>query len=280
MIDWSSHFDRIWSISYTGFEERRSWIESELKRTGILESGIFNWQRTVPTIFNDILFDVTKRKGFNECRSKGSLSCILGHYSCVKTSLGLGDRRILILEDDVSFLKDLSAVERGLTMIPADSDVVLFDWISSFSGNAALDARKLEAMKSDSVNALYSRFDHLWGGDCYLLSARAMKWIADEVERKFRPIDVYFTTLMDNVGFNRYFCIEQIAAQKKTVKSNCLEMYGRDAASRAYELDGLDLSKFSSGGDGKFLTGEITLTESGASHSPDSPNARRRCVAS
>lgn len=244
MIDWSSHFDRIWCISYTGFPERRSGAERELKRVGILDSGIFGWQRTVPTIFNDILFDVTKKRKLNDCPTKGSLSCLLGHYSCIKTSLGLGDRRILILEDDVSFLNDVDSIETGIDAMPTDSDVVLFDWIASFTGDEAIDNRNLDRMKSTKTNDRYSRFDHLWGGDCYMLSARAMKWISEEVERKFRPIDVYFTTLMDGQGLNRYFCVEQIAAQKVTPRSNCLESFGHDATTTSYKLTGVDLSKF------------------------------------
>lgn len=244
MIDWSRHFDRIWCISYTGFPERRAGAERELKRVGILDSGIFGWQRTVPTIFNDILFDVTKKRKLNDCLTKGCLSCLFGHYSCMKTSLGLGDRRILILEDDVRFRKDVGEVERGIGRLPSDSDIVLFDWFARIHADDRKNLSELERMKSNSVNEVYSRYDHLWGADCYMMSDRAMEDIVRQIECKFYPIDLYTSYLSDDHGLNRYFCVDQIAVQADTARSNNSEIYGPDVQATAYGLVGVDLSKF------------------------------------
>lgn len=244
MIEWKKHFDRIWCISYTGFPERYAEIESELGRVGILDSGIFNWQRTIPSIFNDILYDATKKRGLNDCRSKSSLSCLLGHYSCVKASLGLGDRRVLILEDDVRFLKDIDTISRRLDDVPGDSDIVLFDWFATYTGNYAQDSHEYERMKSDRVNGSYSRYNHLFGASCYMLSSRSMEAIVRLIERKFAPIDHYTSHLLDGCGLNRYFCVDQIACQKNFERSNNADLYGMAAVDMAYRIIGLDKTKF------------------------------------
>ncbi len=244
MIDWKKHFDRIWCISYTGFPERRAGAERELKRVGILDSGIFGWQRTVPTIFNDILFDVTKNRNVNDCKTKGCMSCLFGHYACMKASLGLGGRRVLILEDDVRFRKDIEEVGHSLDRLPSDSDIVLFDWFARFYPNDRKNVSELERMKADSVNEVYSRYDHLWGADCYMLSARAMEDIVRQIECKLYPIDHYTSYLSDCHGLNRYFCIDQIAVQADTERSNNSDIYGPNVEAVAYGLAGVDLSRF------------------------------------
>lgn len=56
MIDWKHHFDHIFCLHYVPNVDRKQRIESELKRVGILDSGIFSWHMSVPSPYKDKMY--------------------------------------------------------------------------------------------------------------------------------------------------------------------------------------------------------------------------------
>ena len=56
----------------------------------------------------------------------GNFNCAYAHYEIYKEALGLGYKRILVLEEDIVFLKDLLLMQQIFDSFP-NYDVVLFD---------------------------------------------------------------------------------------------------------------------------------------------------------
>lgn len=242
-VDWSI-FDSIWGISFTGYTERRKGVESELKRIGILDSGRFNWRFTFPTIFDNILFDVTKKQlKHNTCKNVSSMSCSLGHYGCIKTAYELGHEFILIMEDDIRFLKDVGRIADIIKTVPPCADIVNFDALPSDAQWNEMTYKN--AVETGSYNDNFFRADGFMGGSCYALSRRAMKAICMRYEQMLAPADHYLSGLIYlGNDISRYVSKESVCCQLTYGNSVNSKLYGQDSLHVVYARKKLDYSKY------------------------------------
>lgn len=245
-IPWRDKFDRIWCVAFTGYRDRIPPLVDELWRVGIIDSGIFEWQFTYPTCFNDMMYDVTKAIGCNEVDSKRVLSSVFGHYNCVKASLELGDRRILVVEDDVRFLKDLDKVADTVSAIRDDSDVILFDYFGVWHGNREESRKFFLDQKNDRVDGHFSRFHTMYSAACYSVNRKAMSNVIRRCESKLYAFDWYLSDLAGETDLVRHFSTEQMACQLPPVNcsSNLDTNYGDGSTKAMTEFVGTDFSLF------------------------------------
>ena len=77
-----------------------------LKRVGILDSTVFHWKITAKNELYKYIWSNQSLKA-NRWRFHliGFSNCILAHYAIYKESIALGYKHILVLEDDIVFLK-------------------------------------------------------------------------------------------------------------------------------------------------------------------------------
>lgn len=244
-VDWNI-FDSIWCISFTGYPERRKAVEVELKRIGILDSGRFNWRFTFPTIFDNILFDVTKKKlNHNNCKNVPSMSCSLGHYGCIKTAYELGHEFTMIMEDDIRFLKDTGKIKEIMEDIPPCADIVNLDCLPTeekYSGSSFSDLIK---EKSYNNNFFNYNGEILWGGSCYALSRKAMERICIRYEQLLSVADDY-TSGRINLGkdVSYYASKESICCQIMYRKSVNSMLFGDSSLHYVYKKKNIDYSKY------------------------------------
>lgn len=244
VVKWNKIFDSIWCISFTGYPERKVGMESEFKRIGILDSGIFNWRFTFPTIFDNILFDVTKKQlKHNSCKNVPSMSCSLGHYGCIKTAYELGHEFILIMEDDIRFLKDNNKIFDIIDNIPPCADIVNFDILDSES---VIPKNGYEKYASDrSYNEYFFEYMNFMGGSCYALSRRAMKSICIRYEQMIAPADHYISgTIFLGNDISRYAAKESLCCQLTYGNSVNSTLYGKNSLHNVYSRINLDYSKY------------------------------------
>lgn len=215
---WKNKFDRIYCLSYLPYKERRKTIEPELERTGILSSGIFSYHYTFETPVDDILLksDMFPFDRNNSRFKKNTLNLALGHYSIMKEALGLDLKRILILEDDIRFLKDIREMNLIIENLPEDMDITLFDKIG-----IKTQENEFEMQRKHPINEYYLYMGSLvlWGCSCYSVNRRAMEHITASQERKFNVADYYtndFNYLGERIsdGIKRSFSLKNIAVQK------------------------------------------------------------------
>lgn len=242
-VDWSI-FDSIWGLTFTGYPERKAALEKEFKRVGILDSGRFNWRFTFPSIFDNILFDVTKKQlKHNTCMNVPVMSCAMGHYGCIKTAYELGHNFALFLEDDIRFLKDIGKLAEIFKMIPPCGDVINFDVLPS--------GRKWNREKYDNMvrggtynDEFFSYYD-MCGASCYALSRKAMRAICIRYEQSIFPADDYTSGIV-NLGKDVSYYASKTAAccQVTFGKSMNVNNYGKDTLHAAYACKGLNYSDY------------------------------------
>lgn len=144
MIDWSKYFDKIFCIHYLPYEERMHDIKRELDRVGILNSQVFQWHYTVKSkCFDDlyqslvdhhIIFESTNDEilagsgVLGNFKSSRVFNLAINKLNLMMQAKELGYEKILVLEDDICFLKDLDEIQKHLDQIPEDFDIVNFDY--------------------------------------------------------------------------------------------------------------------------------------------------------
>lgn len=218
MIDWKKYFDHIYCIHFVDYKEREEELKKELKRVGILDSEIFSFKYTFRTPLDNTLYESYNfmRERNNEWFKISMLNLAIGHYSCMKESLGLGYERILIIEDDVAFLKNLDEIERILESSP-HADIELYDKCGT--------KENWDSCLKSKINKDYCSYSLLWCASCYSVNRKGMEHITSCQEQKFNVADFYtnnFSPVYDingrrrlvEDGLFRAVSIKNIACQK------------------------------------------------------------------
>lgn len=88
-------------------------------------------------------------------RNPGQISCSLGHYHIYKICSLRKYRNVLIIEDDVVFLKDIFKIEEILENTPKDEDLVMYTHFTSVADKNSLFSY-IQSIKTANENG--SRF--------------------------------------------------------------------------------------------------------------------------
>jgi len=166
---WKQAFDRIILIHHAGYAERESVFQSEIDRVGI-DRHMLSIVYGIDSPFIDGIRN-TAKVSCNKLRNeRGYFQCSFNHYQAWKIVQMSGWRRVLVLEDDIAFLKDLSRIQNLLTDIPSSADVVLFDkWCF---GNPS-GFKKYMSSCSGNYCPLNRKGFELFSAACYSLSVKA-----------------------------------------------------------------------------------------------------------
>lgn len=126
---WRRYFDRIYCVHYLPAKNKLPRLLKELERVGIMDSGLLEWRYTVPCPYDELLFQRYKSA---QCDKVAYVNLALGESKMLYEALHFGYERILVLEDDVAFLKDMEEARRIIEAAPWDYDILQFD---KFAGN-------------------------------------------------------------------------------------------------------------------------------------------------
>lgn len=122
---WRRHFDRIYCIHYLPQAHKLRRLEQELSRVGITQSGLLEWRYTVPSPYDAFLYERYKHPQL--CPTKGYVNVALEYRAILWEALFYGYERILVMEDDLAFLKDLDLLKAVLDAMPMGYDLVQLD---------------------------------------------------------------------------------------------------------------------------------------------------------
>lgn len=236
ITNFNSVFNHIYCLHYLPAADRLPKLKEELKRVGIDENAdYFSWVYDYPT---PLLDNVYKDKRLNMSTALKSSSreyvkrVSMKHYEIVKEAYALDYERILILENDVRFHKDLDYISTMLSNMP-DTDVVMLDKMTC---SAPLEGTKYKKyVKTLPENALYG--DMNASGvffifcSCYVLNRKAMKRIIELHEKGLLPPD----TPLNDKSLTGSFAITNVAIQDPKMKTRKAE---------TYDKIGLDTSKY------------------------------------
>ena len=188
MIKWEDKFDAIYCISLADNIGRREDLKQELKRVGLLDSKVFHWKITVK---NELYKYIWSNQSLKANRwwfhLIGTLNCTLEHYAIYKESIALGYKHILILEDDIVFLKNIKEIEKTINNIPENYDILKFN--SYFP--ATSEQKLKEVIENNKINDYYFDYSSLQqiSTGCYAVSSKAMLILSKYQETFYQPAD-------------------------------------------------------------------------------------------
>ena len=224
----SNVFDHIYCLHYLPATDRLQKIKNELARVGIDEKAdYFSWVYDYPTPLLDMVYN-DERLNMHSALKSSSRDYIkrvsMKHYQIVKEAYSLGYERILILENDIRFHRDMNYISTMLQNIP-DTDVVLLDKMVCSAPSE--DIKYKRYVKTLPEDALYGDMND--SGvffifcSCYALNRKAMKHIIDAHESSLLPPDTPF----NDKSLSGSFAIINLAIQDPKLKTRKTESYDR-----------------------------------------------------
>lgn len=128
-------FDKIYLLTMANRKERKNSVLKQFKEIGIYEdlinSGKFEIVETVQLPISQNAMNLLGQSedidfSYNESNVHriGQFMCASEHYKMIKRSLINGYQRILILEDDVCFIKDFKYIMKALIEAPNDFNIL------------------------------------------------------------------------------------------------------------------------------------------------------------
>ena len=124
-VNWKDHFDHIFCVHYLPAKHKEARLIDELDRVGIRKSGIFSMEFTVPSPYDKIIYEGQKDPVC--CPSPVFVNICLEVRKILYIARQQHYRRILLLEDDVAFLKNEDELNRLLSLTPEGYGVVQYD---------------------------------------------------------------------------------------------------------------------------------------------------------
>ena len=197
-LDWSA-FDFICCIHYLPYADRLEQCKKSLARIGILGLKQFQFEYTVPNKYYEVLLDENKFEDqIDRKRIKPrNLNLQINRLNLFKKMYYLGYDRILLLEDDSLYYKDLSIIAEYINDLPLDYDIVNFDyWF--------LDKDEFWSLLKDKSKQINNHFvdsscvQKMWNMSFVSVNRKGIKYLIDSQEKMFRPMDNYIAYKSEN----------------------------------------------------------------------------------
>lgn len=224
-IDWHNYFDKIICVHYLQYTNRLEIVKNELKRIGVPDD-MLEFSYTYNTPYLNVLWGVFSNSNLTNCINTAAASCALGHYNAIKIAYESTCKRVLIIEDDICFLKNLNKIKEALDNIPADADVVLFDKFIHFD--------KQTYNKLIENNDYYTNFtnEDIASAGCYMLSRTGMRDFLTIYDNYMMVADICFR---EYESPHKYFINTNIAIQNQF--KNCMNYryYGVESMNDGYK---------------------------------------------
>ena len=135
---------------------------------------------------------------FNGCKmcSGNELNCAREQYTIIKSAYLRGVETVAIMEDDISFYKDMSVWDDHFNNLPSDWDILRINTLRGEDEYNLFKNSKDFWKKQNTFN--------LYGAGFYVMNRKAMKYIIDNMDAVYMPIDVILSSNYANYEMNIY----------------------------------------------------------------------------
>ena len=211
-------FDKIYVITCPSFKERFLFVNDQLKDLGICNYS-FIWGSDLGNFKKDSLGYKIQWPQLWEyehnCTGR-DFGCTLSHYDAVYQSYEFGYEKILIIEDDICFIKNKELLEIVLNNIPNNADFVTYDprfWYNKDFNQFYNDIKTSNYYIKDKYNFMFGSM--MYGimnrnsMNLYLNNQRKNLFIADHVQGFFC-----------NVSINKYVCTKCLCTDQFNIENN------------------------------------------------------------
>ncbi|MBO6031777.1 MAG: hypothetical protein J6Q22_10015 [Prevotella sp.] len=181
-------FEYIACICFTGYKDRQISIIEELKRVGLLNKVHFFWD--FPSPYTKVLAQRLCKDSYHQKMFPVGYN----NYRAIKTAYELGYSSILVMEDDIRFLKDLRLLAHTIRSLP-EYEIAMLD--KNFPGDVRREFLRMNDRVDETDQVIWRKFSTFHSSGCYSLSRTGMqKFIRayefDGMRQTLKNNDQYF----------------------------------------------------------------------------------------
>lgn len=214
-------FKIVYIITMPTYKDRIAFMKQQLDDLGIRYSFIFGTDFDNiknDSLNNEIRYPQLSGDTYNICTGK-DFSCAVSHYNAVFQAYEFGYDNVLIIEDDVCFIKNKNLLERYLTDIPKDADFVTYDPRFWFNEDFDKFANKLDNC-TDMFIKDNNEYKLMFGGMAYGLMNRNTIKLYLENQRKGFCFADHVRGLFRDVSVNKYIASHCICTDEVNIMNN------------------------------------------------------------
>ena len=214
-------FDKIYVLSVPSYKIRYNFVKEQLDDLGI--DFEFVWGTDLGNINTDSLGYKIQYPQLWEyethCTGK-DFSCTINHYNAVLQAYEFGYESVLIMEDDICFVKNKKLVEQMLTEIPDDADFVTYD--PRFSQPWDFEKFEYNLVHCDDLfmKNYPNEYEFIFGAILYgIMNRDTMKLYLDN-QRKQLMMSDHVNGLFMNITTNKYIATKCICTDELNIQTN------------------------------------------------------------
>lgn len=212
-------FGHIVLLTMSNRKDRQTAIFDQLKNLGgggNDEAFRIQYATTFP--YNDLIMNSFNESERGKLNHPNEYDCARNHYTIIKTAYDLGYEHILVMEDDIRFLKDANIFNMYIKKIPNDYDILRF-------GAFTLEPYIEKYLLGDEF--WFKHKDALvWNTSMYALSRRGMIYYLACMDTLLSMADVplYVAPLQEGI-INTYLCKTPLVIQagNKDIHSDIID---------------------------------------------------------
>lgn len=212
-VDCWRRFERIVVLGCERFNDRIPRLEAELYRVGLIDQ--VRWSIDYVNPFLEKMQTILP---FASEDNRRYFRCVYNHYQTVLSAYKDGCQSVLVMEDDIAFLKDIDKLSLMIESLPIDFDLAMLD------KNYCAASRNAQFGNCGWVE-IEGRFN---SAGCYALSKKGMERIIKAYEKGITShlinFDVLFTTKALGQDCIRYASFPNLAIQCNHMNSECPAM--------------------------------------------------------
>ena len=140
-------------------------MESQFKQMGLDDIETSTWLRyhyTTKFPYNALIAEAFNKSQMGRFTKANEYDCARSHYSMVKECYDRGFKHILIMEDDIKFLKDNQTFCNYLNNIPNDYDLLQF---GGFTADPNAKSILQKSNKSGCAGVKWHKATGKWSAD-------------------------------------------------------------------------------------------------------------------
>lgn len=177
----NSLVDKIYLINLDRRQDRLKAVSARLDKLNIKYERFSAFDGSSDAIKDE--FKNLQRRG-THITSVGTYGCLLSHLAVLKDAKRLGLKRVLILEDDVLFIKNFTEELQKIKNIPDDWDVL---YIGA--------SQEATVFRKSNVKNGYYRANRTYGMFAYIVKNHVFDLLIDTFEKRTRNIDYSMVAL-------------------------------------------------------------------------------------
>lgn len=125
-FDWRANFDHIYYLNNTLVPSELDKL-NEVRKTGINGIKAFSFKHIFNNAYTQLLFKQLKQNNKTICQNIQQFVVALEYYKCIKEASILKFQKILIINDDVIFVKKLEELNKLILHTPNVTNIKIYD---------------------------------------------------------------------------------------------------------------------------------------------------------